>query len=68
MLLRLDEQAFAALSGDLPAQPGNSGKVLSTNGTVAGWENITDLTAYANDQTTRDTNLKAFAIALAVAL
>lgn len=64
----VDEQAFAALAGDLPAQPGNAGKVLSTNGTVAGWENITDLANYANDQTARDTNLKAFAIALAVAL
>ena len=49
----VDAQAFAALAGDLPAQPGNSGKVLSTNGTVAGWSNITDLTNYTTDQATR---------------
>lgn len=64
----VDAQAFAALEGDLPAQPGNDGKVLKTNGTVAGWEAITDLDDYTNDQTAREASLKAFALAAAVAL
>jgi len=50
----VDEQAFAALSGDLPAQPGNSGKVLSTNGTVASWESVTSRPDYITDQAARD--------------
>ena len=37
----VDQQAFAALSGDLPGQPGNSGKVLSTDGTTASWQQVT---------------------------
>lgn len=46
----VDAQAFAALAGDLPGQPGNTGKVLSTNGTVASWQALTGLASYVNDQ------------------
>lgn len=37
----VDAQAFAALAGDLPGQTGNSGKVLSTDGTTAAWADVT---------------------------
>ena len=33
----VDEQAFAALEGDLPGQAGNSGKFLTTDGSLASW-------------------------------
>lgn len=49
----VDAQAFAALQGDLPGQPGNTGKVLSTNGTVASWQALTGLASYVNDQATK---------------
>ena len=49
----VDAQAFAALQGDLPGQPGNSGKVLSTDGTTASWSNVSALTDYINDQAAR---------------
>lgn len=38
----VDQQAFAALSGDLPGQSGNADKFLGTNGTVAAWRAITN--------------------------
>lgn len=38
----VDQQAFAALSGDLPGQAGNADKFLGTNGTVAAWRAITN--------------------------
>lgn len=37
----VDQQAFAALDGDLPGQPGNAGKVLSTDGETASWQSVT---------------------------
>lgn len=33
----VDAQAFAALNGDLPAQTGNAGKYLGTDGSAASW-------------------------------
>lgn len=57
----VDEQAFAALAGDLPAQPGNSGKVLSTNGTVASWESVTSRPDYITDQAARASTAVAMA-------
>ncbi|WP_300573595.1 hypothetical protein [Phenylobacterium sp.] len=36
----VDAQAFAALDGDLPGQTGNAGKVLSTDGSTAAWEQV----------------------------
>lgn len=33
----VDDASFAASSGNLPGQTGNSGKFLTTNGTVASW-------------------------------
>ena len=41
----VDDTAFASLSGVLPGQGGNSGKYLTTNGTVASWSTV-DLTPY----------------------
>jgi len=52
----VDDTAFASLSGVLPGQGGNSGKYLTTNGTVASWGTVdlstlqpldSDLTAIA---------------------
>ena len=57
----VDEQAFAALAGDLPAQPGNSGKVLSTDGTVASWETVTSRPDYITDQAARASTAVAMA-------
>jgi hypothetical protein len=56
----VDDTAFASLSGVLPGQGGNSGKLLTTNGTVASWLDATtvlqpldaDLTAIAALSTT----------------
>jgi hypothetical protein len=56
----VDDTAFASLSGVLPAQAGNAGNFLTTNGTVAGWLDATtvlqpldsDLTAIAALSTT----------------
>lgn len=33
----VDDTAFSAAGGNLPGQTGNSGRLLSTDGTVAGW-------------------------------
>lgn len=41
----VDDMAFAALSGDLPGQPGNAGKFLTTDGTVAGWASAVSIGA-----------------------
>ena len=64
----VDQVAWSYNAGNLPAQLGNAGKVVTTDGTNASWENITALSNYTNDQASRETTLKAFAIALAVAL
>ena len=57
----VDDTAFASLSGVLPAQGGNSGKYLTTNGTIASWGTVdlstlqpldSDLTAIAALTTT----------------
>lgn len=41
----VDDTAFTAAGGNLPAQGGNSGKYLTTNGTIASWGTV-DLTPY----------------------
>ena len=57
----VDDTAFASLSGVLPAQAGNSGKYLTTDGTIASWGVVdlstlqpldSDLTAIAALSTT----------------
>jgi hypothetical protein len=49
----VDDTAFASLSGVLPGQGGNSGKYLTTNGTIASWGELdADLTAIAALSTT----------------
>ena len=41
----VDDTAFTANAGVLPGQSGNSGKYLTTNGTIASW-GVVDLTPY----------------------
>jgi hypothetical protein len=57
----VDDTAFTAAGGNLPAQGGNSGKFLTTNGTIASWGVVdlstlqpldSDLTAIAALSTT----------------
>lgn len=36
----VDDASFAAVSGNLPGQSGNSGKFLTTNGTLASWDAV----------------------------
>jgi hypothetical protein len=49
----VDDTAFASLSGVLPGQGGNSGKYLTTDGTIASWGELdADLTAIAALSTT----------------
>ena len=48
-------QVFASAAGaELPSQAGNSGKYLTTNGSVASWAAVTSTTV--SDDTTTDTN------------
>lgn len=58
-----DQLAFTANAGNLPAQLGNAGKFVTTNGTVASWTAIasTNLSDYA-------TAILGVQVALAVAL
>lgn len=44
----VDDTAFSASSGQLPGQSGNNGKVLGTDGTIAGWYDPAGLLAGAN--------------------
>lgn len=46
----VDQTAFDANAGNLPAQLGNAGKVVTTNGTSASWSNVSALTDYITDQ------------------
>lgn len=65
-----DNLAFTANAGVLPGQGGNAGKVLTTNGTVAGWASVTTASVadYATDQAARAAAAQAVAIAFASAL
>lgn len=58
-----DNLAFTANAGNLPAQAGNAGKFVTTNGMVAAWQTInsTDLGDYA-------ARILGVQVALAVAL
>jgi hypothetical protein len=58
-----DQLAFTANAGNLPAQLGNAGKFVTTNGTVASWQALssTDLGDYL-------TAILGVQVALAVAL
>lgn len=49
----VDQTAFDANAGNLPAQIGNAGKVVTTNGTSASWSLVSSLTDYINDQATK---------------
>jgi hypothetical protein len=76
----VDATAFSMAAGSLPAQTGNAGKALITNGTAASWgiptltigdlppiatANITD---YASDQAAKTATATKLAIAFAAAL
>lgn len=61
-----DNLAFTANAGNLPAQAGSAGKFVTTNGTVATWQQLTS--ADLSDTAARDTAATARAVALAVAL
>jgi hypothetical protein len=62
----VDDTAFNMAAGALPGQPGNAGKFLKTDGSVASWQQAqtTDL----GDITTYTAQRNAFAIAMAIAL
>jgi len=49
----VDQTAFNANAGNLPAQLGNAGKVVTTNGTDASWSLVSSLADYITDQATR---------------
>lgn len=57
----VDEQAFAALSGDLPGQAGNGGKVLSTDGTTAAWADVTSRPDFITASAAADKRAVGFA-------
>lgn len=65
-----DDLAFTANAGILPGQPGNAGKMLTTDGATASWHQLTisDLANYASDQAAKTTAATALAVAMAVAL
>lgn len=49
----VDQVAWSYNAGNLPAQLGNAGKVITTDGTDASWSNVSALTDYINDQAAR---------------
>jgi len=57
----VDAQAFAAFSGDLPGQTGNSGKVLSTDGTTAAWADVASRPDFITASAAADKRAVAFA-------
>jgi hypothetical protein len=66
----VDATAFNYNAGNLPAQPGNAGKFITTNGTIAGWAfpSTASISDYLSDQTTRRTTATALAVAFAATL
>lgn len=65
----VDGAAFMANAGVLPGQPGNSGKFLITNGSVAAWATpaVAQISDYFTDQATRGAAASAASTALAIA-
>lgn len=63
----VDSLAFDAV--DLPAQTGNAGKFLTTNGSASSWAapTVSGISDYSTDQATRQAATLASAAALAVA-
>lgn len=68
----VDATAFSMAAGSLPAQTGNAGKALITNGTAASWGlpvlTTSDITDYASDQAAKTATATQLAIAFAAAL
>jgi hypothetical protein len=63
-----DALAFTANAGILPAQVGNAGKYLTTNGTVASWGTISITVSQISDYVTDQAARFATAVAMSVAL
>lgn len=61
-----DNLAFTANAGNLPAQAGSAGKFVTTNGTVAAWQQLSS--ADLSDTAARDVAALARSVAFAVAL
>lgn len=57
----VDEQAFAALTGDLPGQTGNAGKMLGTDGTVASWQLVSTRPDFIQAMAAADKRSRGFA-------
>ena len=51
--VNVEAVAWSYNAGALPAQAGNAGKVVATDGEDAGWSLVTSLPDYAHDQTQR---------------
>lgn len=73
----VDDTAFTVAAGNLPAQTGNGGKFLTTDGSTASWGAVpqsgvtnltTDLAALTAAAATNLATAKAFAIAMALTL
>lgn len=70
----VDNTAFQMAAGSFPAQGGNAGKFITTDGTNISWAQPTtsQISDYASDQTSKQAatlaSAKAFAIAFAAAL
>jgi hypothetical protein len=65
-----DALAFASFSGSIPAQAGNSGKFLTTDGTNPSWAapTVSQISNYASDQATKTATATSLAVAFAALL
>lgn len=61
----VEDVAWSYNAGALPAQTGNAGKVVATDGEAAGWRFVTSLSDYTQDQTQRASAADRRAAALA---
>lgn len=57
----VEQVAWSYNAGNLPAQLGNGGKVITTDGTNASWANVALLPDYINDQAVRASTAVAMA-------
>lgn len=49
----VEQVAFSYNAGNLPAQLGNAGKVITTDGTNGSWASVSELASYITDQATK---------------
>lgn len=66
----VDRVAFTANAGNLPAQAGNAGKFVKTDGTAASWAQpaTADVSDYASDQAAKLATATGLAVAFATTL